>query len=524
MPRLNRRRFLAAMAAGAAGPLMRRPACAARPGPGRPNTSRMNILLFDNEDFTAEAIGCYGNRIVKTPNLDRLAATGVRFERAYVQAPCCNPSRTSFCTGLRPETTGVYGNGDVMNEHLPDWAVSLVEVLEQKDVYTANIGKLYHQTAWAEKQLRPFDRLEFCAPPSGYKGVRKGYRIPPGTPPNPTQFTFSPDPEVEARLLALRKELQAKARQLPPLERYKVMRRLGWEISKRCIGDSGKVEEREGDGQKARLAAQMLREFAESGRQFFLSVGFSRPHTPLIAPKKYVDMYDPADMPPPKAPPAQDRGIPKFAKNVADVDPAHGAGRLVASYYACASFIDAQVGLVLDALEETGLADNTIVIFFGDHGFHLGEHGCWSKYTLFEQVTRVPLLVRVPGAAGNGCVCRGIVEMVDLVPTLADFWNIPVPDRMEGISFAPLVADPARPWKKAAFTAHHTGKARSVRTERYRYTEWQRDNAVELYDLQEDPLEQVNRADDPALAGVRAEHARLLKAGWKAALPPAPGA
>ena len=523
MPTLDRRHFLAAMAAGAAGHLAGRHARAAATSAGPPDTSRMNILVFDNEDFTAEAVGCYGNPIVKTPHLDRLAATGVRFDRAYIQAPCCNPSRTSFWTGLRPETTGVYGNGDAMNEHLPDWAVSLAELLETKDVYTANIGKLYHLTSWAEKQLRPFDRLEFCDPPSGYKGVTKGYRIPPGTPPNSGNFTYSPDPEVEKQLHALRKELNEKAKGLPPLERWTVTRRLGWEVSKRCVGDSGKVEEREADGQKARLAAQMLREFAETDKQFFLSVGFSRPHTPLIAPKKYVDMYDPDGMPPPKAPPAEDRGIPKFAKGVADVDAGHGAAKLIASYYACASFVDAQVGLVLDALEETGLADNTIVIFFGDHGFHLGEHGCWSKYTLFEQVTRVPLLVRVPGAAGNGQVCRRIVEMVDLLPTLADFWNIPVPERVEGMSFAPLTADPARPWKKAAFTAHHTGKARSVRTERYRYTEWERDGAVELYDLQEDPLEQVNRADDPALAGVRAEHARLLKAGWKAALPPAAG-
>ena len=521
MATMNRRRFLrTAAVAGAGGYLAWSGRAIAGSETGLTDTSRMNILFFDNEDFTAEAIGCYGNPIVKTPNLDRLAASGIRFDRAYCQAPCCNPSRTSFCTGLRPETTGVYGNGDAMNEHLPDWAVSLAELLETKDVDTANVGKLYHRTSWAEKQLRAFDRLEFCQPPTGYKGVAKGYTIPPDTPPNPGHFMYSPDPEVEKQLRARRKELAEKAKGLPPTQRWKVMRRLGWEISRRLVGDSGKVEQREGDGRKARLAARMLQEFAASGKQFFLALGFSRPHTPLIAPKKYVDMYDPADMPPPKAPPEEDRGIPKFAKGVADVDPEHGAAKLIASYYACASFIDAQVGLVLDALEQAGLARNTIVIFFGDHGFHLGEHGCWSKYTLFEQVTRVPLIVRVPGAVGSGAVCRRIVELVDLLPTLADFWNIPVPERVEGTSFAPLVADPARSWKKAAFTAHHTGKARSVRTERYRYTEWQRNSAVELYDLQKDPLEQVNRADDPALAGVRAEHARLLKQGWKAVLPP----
>jgi len=520
MPTMDRRQFLTAVAAGAAGHVAARHTLGAGPKAGLPDTSRMNILFIDNEDFTAEAIGCYGNPVVKTPNLDRLAGTGIRFDRAYIQAPCCNPSRTSFCTGLRPETTGVYGNGDAMNEHLPDWAVSIAELLETKDVYTANVGKLYHRTSWAEKQLGAFDRLEFCQRPSGYKGVTKGYPTSPDTPPNPGKFTYSPDAEAEKELQALRKELAEKAKGLPALERWKVMRRLGWTISKRLVGDSGKVEEREGDGRKARLAVQMLHEFAKAGKQFFLSLGFSRPHTPLIAPKQYVDMYDPADMPSPKAPAENDRDIPKFAKGVADVDAKHGAAKLVASYYACASFIDAQVGLVLDALEKTGLARNTIVIFFGDHGFHLGEHGCWSKYTLFEQVTRVPLMVRVPGAKANGTVCRRIVELVDFLPTLADLWNIPIPPRVESTSFVPLLAAPDRPWKKAAFTAHHSGKARSVRTDRYRYTEWQRDNAVELYDLQEDPLEQVNRAKDPEYADVRKQHARLLKQGWRGALPP----
>jgi uncharacterized sulfatase len=187
------------------------------------------------------------------------------------------------------------------------------------------------------------------------------------------------------------------------------------------------------------------------------------------------------------------------------------------------TFLDTQLGLVLDALEETGLADNTIVVFFADHGFHLGEHGVWSKYTLFEPTTRVPLIVRVPGAAGNGKTCRELVELVDLVPTLGELVGLDLPDNLEGTSFVPLLVDPSRPWKQAAFTEwDDKGKRRAMRTKRYRYNERMHEGrlVVELYDHQTDPWETVNLAGDPAHAATRKELAELLHAGWKAALPP----
>ncbi len=179
--------------------------------------------------------------------------------------------------------------------------------------------------------------------------------------------------------------------------------------------------------------------------------------------------------------------------------------------------------MVLDTLEKEGLADNTIVIFFADHGFHLGEHGVWSKYTLFEQSTRVPLIVRVPGAPGNGKVCREIVELVDLLPTIGQLVDLPLPDNLEGTSCAPLLADPNRPWKKAAFTYFgNKGQHRSVRTKRHRYSEWQHEGTTvaELYDLQADPWETVNLADDESHAATRKELAALLRSGWRSALPP----
>ena len=202
------------------------------------------------------------------------------------------------------------------------------------------------------------------------------------------------------------------------------------------------------------------------------------------------------------------------------------------AYYACASFIDDQIGLMLDALEESGLADNTIVIFTSDHGFHLGEHGMWSKISLFEQATRVPLIVRIPGVT-DGLTCGEIVELVDLYPTLCDMLEIELPhDKLEGLSFLPLLETPDQVWKNAAFTICRQGKhlGRSIRTKSYRYTEWtdyadrDDDHAVvrfaELYHLQADKLEQVNLAGRIEYGPIQRELARLLDDGWKSALPP----
>ena len=202
---------------------------------------------------------------------------------------------------------------------------------------------------------------------------------------------------------------------------------------------------------------------------------------------------------------------------------AQQAREAVAAYYACVSLVDAGVGRILDTLEEEGLADNTIVVFLGDHGFHLGEHGLWSKYTLFEQSRRAPLIVRVPGAPGNGQVCKQLVEFVDILPTLGELSGLDIPANLEGTSFAPLLENPARPWKKAAFTEFPANKAinRAVVTDRYRYAEWPYNQELirELYDLKQDPWETVNVVDDPAYADVRKEMATLLKSGWKAVVP-----
>jgi uncharacterized sulfatase len=302
------------------------------------------------------------------------------------------------------------------------------------------------------------------------------------------------------------------------------------------VGDSGLLEEQEADGKKARMAVHILKEMASEKKQFFLSVGISKPHTPLRCPKKYLELYDLDNIPAPEAPPEKDKNIPAIAKRLGrnyDIFNDHykhpvtplAARKAVMAYYACVSFIDAQIGLILDALESEGLKDNTIVIILTDHGFQLGEHNLWSKYTLFEQTTRVPLMVRIPGWMRNPAACDEIVELIDLVPTLCELLDMPQPDNIEGTSLVPLLRRPKQPWKKAAFTvcsiAGYVG--RSVRTKRWRYALWQSQKTdakeFELYDLNADPWEQNNLANNPDYAGEVEKMAALLKAGWSGARP-----
>ncbi|WP_347245789.1 sulfatase [Thermogutta sp.] len=470
-----------------------------------PNTSHMNVLLIDIEDCNAAALGCYGNPICKTPNLDRFTRTAVRFDRAYVQAVCCNPSRTSFLTGLRPLTTRVTRNEQEMDAHLPEGVLTLPEYLKAKGFYLAVIGKLFHRTDYAEKQLSVFDRIEMYTPPPGWKGPGPVIKFPPV--PRPADWQPPPKDEKSREYREWRRKQS---------DRY---------------GDSGRTREQEGDYRMAATAAALLREFAKSKQQFFLAVAQSRPHTPLICPKQYIDMYDPAKIPDPPAPPESLVNFP-YPKRAFGGNPdiftvkqptRQQAKEAIAAYYACLTFVDDNIGMILDALEETGLDKNTIVIFLGDHGFHLGDHGFWSKYSMLEATHRAPLIVRVPGAPANGKTCDEIVEFVDLVPTLGELLKLDLPKNLEGTSFAPLLVNPQRPWKKAAFIVEDDGDAfgECVRTKKYSYMEFKKGPIpAALYDLEKDPWETRNVVDDPAYEQVRKEMADLLHAGWKAALPP----
>jgi len=470
------------------------------------DTAKMNVLMIDIEDCRADVFGCYGNPICKTPNVDRLAAEGVRFDLAYCQYVCCNPSRSSFLTGLRPHTTGVLSNSDNSREKLPPGTRSLPQWFKGAGFYTANVGKLFHDGGnMNHEDMRAFDRIELQSKPPGWQGPDPILTFPPV----PRTADFSPAPKKGTKEYNEYRQRRS--------DRY---------------GDSGLTDEHEPDGRIARIATALLNEFAANQRHFFLSVGSSRPHTPLICPKKYLDLYDPDKIPMPQAPRELDRGVPDLAVrfgNSADIfmtrKPTPRETReAIAAYYACVTFLDTQLGMVFDALERSGLADNTIVIFCADHGFHLGEHGHWSKYTLFEQSTRVPLIVRVPGMTPRGAVCREIVELVDVLPTLGELAGIDLPASLEGTSFVPLLRQPDQPWKKGALTVFgNDGGYHSLRTKDYRYTEWQHRGELikELYDLKQDPWETINLADHPATAEPQKELATLLHAGWRSLRPPA---
>jgi len=506
-----------------------------------PDLSKMNILFLCPEDWTAEAIGAYGNDEVITPNIDAFAEESLLFTKAYNQNPVCNPSRSSFNTGLRPETTGVLSNPNSFDENIPEWATTIGESLKDHPIKTYLVGKLFHHNWDAVKQVNAFDGV-FGYTPEDYPGRKLGYKVPKGTPPNPDkEWVYTSDLEWDAKMveaMKIRKKLWATAEK--GSEQWEEGRKVFQDLSAEVIGDSGKIEERDSDGIKARVVANLIREHGRSGEQFFITYGSSRPHTPLIAPQKYFDMYDPSTLTLTPAQEELDTNIPPVAKRfgrnwdifkIREATPEREREALRA-YYACATYIDDQIGLMLDALEEAGVADNTIVIFTADHGFHLGEHGMWSKISLFEQSTRVPLIIRIPGVT-QGEMTDAIVELVDLYPTILDALNLPDPhDKLEGISMLPVIEDPDRDWKEAAFTTCRQGWlfGRSVRTESHRYTEWvkyeERDEATpnvqfyEFYNLKEDPWEQNNLAGLEAHAEAQQAMAARLDAGWEAALPP----
>jgi arylsulfatase A-like enzyme len=290
------------------------------------------------------------------------------------------------------------------------------------------------------------------------------------------------------------------------------------------------------DGQTAKRAIEVLGEL--KNRPFFLAVGFLKPHLPFVAPKRYWDLYQrdrievASNVPPKGAPPC---ALHEWSELRAFVEiPKTGplneeqARQLIHGYRAATSYTDAQVGRVLDELDRLGLREKTIIVFLGDHGWHLGEHGLWCKHTNFEVATRAPLIVSMPGMASAGKHSNGLVELVDLYPTLAELSGLPQPPHCEGTSFAPLLSDPARSWKKAAFSQYlRPGRekftGRSVRTERWRYTEWTnakgQDAGVELYDHRTGPGEDENVADRPEREAVITEMAKTLRAGWKGAKP-----
>jgi len=470
---MTRREFVrvAAAAAGAGCLAARAPRGLARAGSGGSTgstTSAKRSVLFIVVDDLNHSLGCYGHRVAKSANIDRLAARGVRFERAYCQFPVCNPSRSSFLTGLRPETTGVLDNRTPLLSKLPG-AVTLPRWFRKHGYFTARIGKVFHGRGEMGDPRAWDAALDPRGTPAGRKG--QGRNLTGGA--------------------------------------------VKW---CRWLAAEGGDED-QADGQVAREAVRLLER--KRDRPFFLAVGFHKPHDPFIAPKRYFDLYPLDQMAPPKPPPRRAADLPLAIasgwKRSFDEFTDRDRREFMRAYLAGVSFMDAQVGTVIDALDRLKLASSTIIIFFSDHGYHLGQRGWWNKNTLFEPSCRSPLIIVTPDMKGRGVCgkgCPGIVELVDLFGTLTDLCGLPAPAGLEGRSFRRLLAAPSAPGKKAAFTVVRRGGVlgRSVRTDRWRYTEWDGGKeGAELYDHQKDPGEYRNLARDPARRETIAALAKLLR-------------
>jgi len=429
---------------------------------------RPNVLFIISDDLN-NFLGCYGDPRARTPNIDRLASQGVLFERAYCAYPLCGPSRNSLLTGLYPNSTGIIVNSQIFRQTIPSH-ISLPQAFRRDGYFAARVGKLYHYNVPKSIGTNGHDdpgSWELELNPAGVDRLEEEQHI----------FTLTPGAFGGT---------------------------LSWYASP-------KSDEHHTDGLNALDAEWVLERCARrKDRPFFLAVGFFRPHTPYVAPQQpYFGFYPENEMP----------LVQGVKEDQADIPPAGLASykkeqdklnddlrrKCIQAYYASISFMDAQVGRVVDALKRLDLADNTIIVFTSDHGYHMGEHGLWQKLSLFEESARVPLLIVAPGMAKTGTVVKTPVSLVDVYPTLAELCNVPAPDNLQGQSLVPMLKNPAeqgRGWAITQVMRNLNGKqffGYSLRTPRWRYTQWDDGSqGRELYDHDKDPRELTNLAGDPA--------------------------
>jgi iduronate 2-sulfatase len=437
---------------------------------------RLNVLFIVSDDLNND-LGAYG-AAVDSPHIDRLAARGVRFDRAYTQFPLCNPSRASFLTGRRPNVTRVlnnpnrerHPNSPHFREHLPG-TVTLPQLFRNAGYRVARIGKLYH----------------YGVPNDIGTGSMDDYMS--------WDMTVNPrghDREIHDRIFSL------------------VPGQFGGTLS--WFADEGRDEEQT-DGIAATEAVALLERFAAEDRPFFLAVGLYRPHTPFVAPKPYFERYPLTDVQLPELSDDDQARRPaaayRSARDVQDAMSDDLRREAIRAYHASTTFMDAQVGRMLEALARLRLTGRTVVVFTSDHGYHLGDHGLWQKQSLFERSARVPLVIAAPGAAGNGRSTSGIVELLDVYPTLADLCGLDVPDYLNGVSLRPTLEDPMVVVKDAAYTQVRGGYA--VRTPRWRFIEWSNGDQPQLYDMDADPAETENLSGDPTHRAVIEELGALLE-------------
>lgn len=424
------------------------------------SNKKLNVLFIIADDLNCD-IGVYGNKVVKTPNIDRLIENGTLFLNAHCQYPLCGPSRASFMTGMYSNQTKMTKNNIFLRNTVPD-VITIGQRFRQQGYQSVRIGKIFH-----------YDNPSTI----GTSGIDDIYTW---------DQTINPYGRDK-------------------LEEYKINtlspRRYGGTLSWMA---SGGVDEEQTDGIGASEAIKKLENFSNTGENFFLAVGFFRPHTPFVAPKKYFDLYSKDDIVIPESSPDYLKTIPipaaksvRSKKNQINLEE-DLAKEIKQAYYATISFVDAQVGRIINKLKQTGLDKNTIVVFTSDHGYHMGEHGHWQKQTLFENSTNVPLIINVPGADYKSNITMSPVELIDIFPTLMDLTNIIPPKHLVGKSLKPIIENKTSSVRDNALTRWRNGY--SLKTERFRLTKWnvQSGFQYELYDHKFDTDELNNLALNPS--------------------------
>jgi iduronate 2-sulfatase len=463
---------------------------------------KMNVLFIAIDDLRPE-LNCYGNSRVISPNIDRLASQGLLFEQAHCQQAICAPSRASMLTSLRPDFTGVHNLGTHFRKTVPD-VVTLPQHFKNHGYHTQAIGKIYHGSfevlARNHKDPQSWSVPDWLPEPRYYY-TQEGIRI--------AREMFSRSNAVKNGA---------------PIDDWvnHFVRGLTTEAPE--VHDTVLQ-----DGQIANRAIEALRNI--HGKSFFLAVGFLKPHIPFITPKKYWDLYNRDEIPV-----AENRNRPENSPDIAfppqtemidyyDIDDEWNiseekARELIHGYYACVSYVDAQIGRLVKELEQLNLIENTIIVIWGDHGWKLGEYNSWSKLTNFDLDTRAPLIISSPGHKHAGSKTQSIVEFIDIYPTLSELCNLPVPEHCQGVSMIPLFENPGHKLKEAAYSQYPRQQREimgyTMRTEKYRYTEWIKNDTVferELYDHQVDQGESRNLEGDANYRQLIPELSLMLKKG-----------
>ena len=477
---------------------------------------RPNILFIPVDDLKP-LLGCYGVKHVKTPNLDRLAARGTVFVNNSCQQAVCGPSRASLMTGRYPDSTRVYDLKTRMRDMNPD-ILSLPQYLSANGYLTTGLGKTYDPRC-VDKML---DEPSWSIP-YGNKSHPLSYAADPGAPVSGYQ-----NPETQ-KAAAQVKELIRDKRIRDRTEQKKLNKQ--FPRSRPSTECCDVPDDAYHDGALAKKGLELLDKYSKGKKPFFLSLGFHKPHLPFVAPKRYWDLYDrdaielhPFRKHAQNGPEISYHNSGELRSGYTDIDatdpiPDEKQKELIHGYMACVSYVDAQIGMLLDKLDELGIADRTIICLWGDHGWHLGDHDMWCKHSNFEQAVRAPLIIAAPSQKAKGQHAEAPTAFVDIFPTLCELAGLPIPPEVQGKSLVPMLNDPRASVREAALGQYprnmdgNSVMGYTLRNKRYRYVKWimmdyyqgERSGplvATELYDFQHDPYETVNQAENPDLKPV----------------------